>query len=69
MNERTHKINFRIQLVAVGIGIVLMGVKFFAWWLTNSNAILTDALESIINVVAGLFALYSLHITDRKSVV
>lgn len=64
MNPSTHQYNFRLQFVAVGIGIVLMGVKFFAWWLTNSNAILTDALESIINVVAGMFALYSLHITS-----
>ena len=31
-------------------------IKFFAWHLTNSNAILTDALESIVNVVAGSFA-------------
>lgn len=46
--------------MAVLIGLVLMGVKFLAFFLTNSNAILTDALESIVNVVAGSFALYSL---------
>lgn len=43
----------------------LMALKFFAYWLTNSNAILTDALESIINVVAGLFAVFSLAIALR----
>jgi len=46
--------------MAVLIGLVLMAVKFLAFFLTNSNAILTDALESIVNVVAGSFALYSL---------
>lgn len=57
--------NLRIQIIAVGVGLVLMAIKFFAWWLTNSNAILTDALESIINVVAGLFAVYSLILASK----
>jgi len=52
----------RIVLI---IGIVLMGVKFFTWWETKSNAILTDALESIINVVAGSFALFSLVLSQK----
>lgn len=42
-------------------GIALMAIKFLAWYLTNSNAILTDALESVVNVVAGAFALYSVY--------
>ncbi|TXB62389.1 cation transporter [Phaeodactylibacter luteus] len=42
------------------MGLLLMGIKFWAWWATNSNAILTDALESIINVVAAAFGLYSI---------
>ncbi len=58
---------FRIQLVVLGIGVILLGVKFVAWWLTNSNAILTDALESIINVAAGGFALYSIWLSAQPS--
>lgn len=49
----------------VVVGIALMLVKFAAWYLTKSNAILTDALESIINVVAGLFALFSVHYASK----
>ena len=41
--------------------IVLMAIKFAAYLLTHSNAILTDAFESIINVVAGGFALFSIY--------
>ncbi len=41
--------------------IVLMGIKFAAYIITHSNAILTDAFESIINVVAGAFALFSIY--------
>jgi cation diffusion facilitator family transporter len=38
-----------------------MIIKFSAYYITHSNAILTDAMESIINVVAGAFALYSIY--------
>jgi len=55
----------RLQIIALVVGIGLMALKFLAWWLTNSNAILTDALESIINVVAGSFALYSLYLAAK----
>ncbi len=36
-----------------------------AYFLTRSVAILTDALESTVNVVAGLIGLYSLHVSAR----
>lgn len=65
MNDLANRQNLRLQIVAVCIGVALMAIKFFTWWLTNSNAILTDALESIINVVAGFFAIYSLMLTAK----
>ena len=36
-----------------------------AWYLTGSVAILTDALESIVNVVAGLIGIYSLYVSAK----
>lgn len=49
----------------VTISIVLMGGKFLAFFLTNSVGILTDAMESIVNVTAGLISLYSLYYAAR----
>lgn len=46
---------------------MLLIAKFLAYFLTYSNAILTDALESIVNVVAGAFALYSLTIAAQPN--
>ena len=45
--------------------VILMAVKFFAYLITDSNAILTDAFESIINVIAGTFALFSIYFSSR----
>nr|WP_294873575.1 cation diffusion facilitator family transporter [uncultured Pedobacter sp.] len=49
-------------LLSLCIGIVLMLAKFVAYFITQSNAILTDALESIVNVLASSFAFYSIYL-------
>lgn len=55
----------RLQAWVLGIGIVLMATKLLAWRLTGSNTILGDALESVVNIVAGMFALYSLVLVAK----
>jgi cation diffusion facilitator family transporter len=54
----------RMRLTAIGlsfvIGAALMAAKFYTYTLTGSSAVLSDALESIINVVASAFALASI---------
>ncbi|MBI4930391.1 MAG: cation transporter [Bacteroidetes bacterium] len=45
--------------------VALMAIKFFAYFITHSVAVLSDALESIINVVAGGFALYSIYFASQ----
>ncbi|MEO6582888.1 MAG: cation diffusion facilitator family transporter [Ferruginibacter sp.] len=57
--------NLKIQKVITAISVILFAAKITAWLLTNSVAILTDALESIVNVAAGLFGLYSLSISAK----
>jgi cation diffusion facilitator family transporter len=47
-------------LLSLIVSIVLLGLKFAAYWLTGSAAIFSDALESIVNVFASAFALYSI---------
>lgn len=57
--------NVRLQAGVLLAGVLLMLVKFVAWHLTQSNAVLSDALESIVNVAAGGFALYSLMLAAK----
>lgn len=59
------KCNLNIQIWVTGIAILLLVVKVIAWWLTGSVAILTDAMESIVNVVAGLIGVYSLYVSAK----
>jgi cation diffusion facilitator family transporter len=59
------KENLRIQSWILFVAILLFSIKIIAWYLTHSVAILTDALESIVNVIAGLVGLYSLSIAYK----
>ena len=61
----TAKQNLRIQKLIAVISIALFIIKITAWYITNSVAILTDALESIVNVIAGLIGVYSLYISAK----
>lgn len=44
---------------------MLLIAKTVAWYITGSVAILTDAFESIVNVVAGLIGVYSLYVSAK----
>lgn len=57
--------NFRIQLSITALSVVLFGVKIIAYYYTNSLAILSDALESIVNIIAGFIGLYALYVAAK----
>lgn len=59
MNEEQLKQKVQGWIVFIS-SLILIG-KFAAYWLTNSVGILTDAMESIVNVLAGAVSLYSLR--------
>src|ERR1700680_3218127 len=59
------KETLRIQSWILFVAVLLFLLKIIAWYLTRSVAILTDALESIVNIIAGLVGLYSLSIAYK----
>lgn len=60
MNEQR-----RIILISLITGTFLMVAKFVAYLLTSSNFILTDAAESIVNVLASAFAFFSIYLSAQ----
>ena len=62
---QTAKENFRIQKWITLLSVVLFGAKIIAYYLTHSLSILSDALESIVNVFAGFIGLYSLYVAAK----
>lgn len=54
-----------IQRYIAALAIVLFLGKILAWYLTNSVTVLTDALEGIVNVVAGFLGLFSITLAAK----
>lgn len=50
---------------AVAVGVVGFGLKLAGWLATGSDAVFSDALESIVNIVASVGALVALVYADR----
>jgi cation diffusion facilitator family transporter len=55
----------RLMKIVLALSVFLFAVKFLAYFLTSSNSILTDAVESIVNIATGSFALYSIYYAAR----
>lgn len=63
-------ISDRTLAIAAGslaIGLVVLGLKFLAWYVTGSIALYSDALESIVNVVTAILALIAVRLAQRPA--
>ncbi len=58
-------VRVRAALLSVAVGVGLLVLKFAAYLLTGSAAILSDAAESVVNVFAANIALFSLVVASR----
>lgn len=57
--------NFNFQRNVALAGVVLFLAKLFAWHTTDSDAIYSDAMESIVNILAAFMGLYSLYLASK----
>lgn len=65
MDLRKEQQNLRVQKWVATLSVIILAIKFIAYYTTHSVAILTDALESIVNVAAGFIGLYSLYVAAK----
>ena len=65
--ERPARLLRRAATSSLVVGAALLVIKFTAYALTGSAAILSDAAESIVNVVTAAFALYSIHVAIKPA--
>ena len=60
----------RVERIAAGTiawGLLVLALKAGAWWLTGSAALLSDALESVVNVMASGVAFVALRLAARPA--
>jgi cation diffusion facilitator family transporter len=57
----------RLAIWSVVIGTIVLGLKYFAYYLTGSIALYSDALESIVNVATAVAALFAVHVSAKPA--
>lgn len=60
-----YRLRMKTILLSVAVSLLLLGLKLYTYQLTGSAAVLSDALESIVNVVASLFATLSIWMAAK----
>jgi cation diffusion facilitator family transporter len=55
----------QIALIALCGGIAVLIIKLGAFFVSNSVALLSDALETIVNIAASGLMLFSVHVSEK----
>ena len=57
----------KFAYLSIAAAIATIGLKFFAYTLTGSMGLLSDALESCVNLIAAIVALIMIHISEKPA--
>ncbi len=57
----------RFAWLSIAAAVLTIALKLGAYMLTNSVSLLSDALESLVNLVSAIIALIALHIASRPA--
>lgn len=57
----------KLAIGSLIVGVVVLGLKALAWWMTGSIALLSDALESTVNVATAIAALVAIQVAARPA--
>lgn len=53
--------------VSIAVAVLTIGLKTLAWWLTGSVGLLSDAMESLVNLAGASFALLMVKIASQPA--
>jgi len=53
--------------LSIAVAVVTIALKTLAWWLTDSVGLLSDAMESFVNLASALFAIAMVTIAARPA--
>ncbi|GLC63022.1 hypothetical protein PLESTB_001972200 [Pleodorina starrii] len=67
MRDDLMSSSLKIAVGSIFVGLIVLGLKTLAWYLTGSVALLSDALESIVNVATAVAALVAISVAQRPA--
>jgi len=63
----SQKIRIRTIVISILVGALILGLKFIAAEMTGSAALQSDAIESMVNVAAAIFAFFAVLFADQPA--
>jgi len=57
----------RLLMASIVVAMVTIALKTGAWWITNSVGLLSDAMESLVNLASAVFGLVMVTIAARPA--
>ncbi|MBK8794292.1 MAG: cation transporter [Holophaga sp.] len=66
-DEVSRKTRLRVVTLSIVAGALILGFKYYAYLLSGSTALLSDAIESVVNVVAAVFALGAVIFAEKPA--
>ncbi|MFM7026662.1 MAG: cation diffusion facilitator family transporter [Limnohabitans sp.] len=55
----------RLLLASVVVATITIALKTLAWWLTDSVGLLSDAMESLVNLASAMFGLLMVTVAEQ----
>ncbi len=65
--QLSRKTRLRVVSISIGAGLCILGLKYIAYLISGSTALLSDAIESVVNVVAAVFALGAVIFAEKPA--
>ena len=60
-------VTVKLAIGSLFVGVLVLGLKALAWWMTGSIALLSDALESTVNVATAIAALVAIQVAAKPA--
>ncbi|MBK6868296.1 MAG: cation transporter [Burkholderiales bacterium] len=57
----------RLMAVSIVVALLTIALKMGAWWITGSVGLLSDAMESFVNLAAAMFGLLMVTVAERPA--
>lgn len=66
-DNKAQRSRIRLALLSIFAGLCILALKYVAYYISGSTALLSDAIESVVNVIAAVFALGAVLFSDRPA--
>ena len=66
-DPESSRLRLRVAITSIVMGVLILGLKYYAYAVSGSTALKSDAIESVVNIIAAFFALGAVIFADKPA--